>query len=76
LDGNRHEERLRKKTGLTPDDIVVAYVQAEGDAKALVEKYEDELKKTSLIKEVIFEDVPEGQEVSVDEMSFKVSLEK
>ena len=72
----RNIQQLRKKTGLTPNDIVVAHIKTDTEGKKLTEKFKEELMKTTLLKEVVFDDAEGGAEVVVDKLSFKVILEK
>ena len=76
----RHVQSLRKKTELTPDDMVTANIKADAGGQELIEKFKEELMKTTLLKKVVFGDVDPSndgaEEFSVDGMNFIVSLEQ
>ncbi|MCK5026927.1 MAG: class I tRNA ligase family protein, partial [Candidatus Pacebacteria bacterium] len=72
----RHIQSLRKKTGLTPDDMVTASIKTDMEGKKLVEKFKEELMKTTLLEEVVFSDVEVGEEINIDDLKFIVMLEK
>jgi len=71
----RGVQELRKEMAFTPSDTVVLRVQTNADGRALIEKFASELKKTSLIEEVLFEEVS-GKSIVADELSFACVLEK
>ncbi|MCK5096248.1 MAG: class I tRNA ligase family protein [Candidatus Pacebacteria bacterium] len=72
----RNIQSLRKKTCLTPNDTVTASIKTGAEGKKLIEKFKEELMKTTLLKKVVFDDAEEGMEVVVDDLNFKVFLEK
>ncbi|MBI5401138.1 MAG: class I tRNA ligase family protein [Candidatus Yonathbacteria bacterium] len=67
-------QELRKDTGLTPSDVVMLRMHTNADGRSLVEKFESELKKTALIRGIIFEEVA-GETVVIDGVSFVCVLE-
>ncbi|MFC1801975.1 GNAT family N-acetyltransferase [Patescibacteria group bacterium] len=71
----RNLQGLRKKAGLTPDDLVKLQVQTSEDGKALIQKFEENLKKTALISEIVFGDVEDGEEVRVDDLNFLLNID-
>lgn len=71
----RTVQELRKKTGLTPSDIVTLEVTTSDEGRTLVEEFSTDLKKTSLIKEILFNDV-EGEFVNIDGISFTLAFKK
>ena len=80
---SRAVQELRKKTGLTPSDIVTLEVAANDEGRALVEAFDAELKKASLLKEIVFKEV-HGDElansllepVDANGILFTIALEK
>ncbi len=72
----RNIQQLRKKTGLTPNDIVIAHIKTDAEGKKLAEKFKEELMKITLLKKVMFDDVENGTEFSIDGLDFKIVLEK
>ena len=71
----RSVQELRKEMALTPADVVVLRIQTDFDGQALVEKFASEIKKTALIREIIFGET-EGKSITVDDLSFVCTLEK
>lgn len=66
---------LRKKMGLTPSEVIKLSVETDEKGKNLITKFEKELKKTVLVSAVMFENKG-GEEIKVDELLFKVIIEK
>ncbi|MCX6757374.1 MAG: class I tRNA ligase family protein [Candidatus Nomurabacteria bacterium] len=66
---------MRKKAGLTPSDIISLSIETDEIGKSLIQKFEADFKKTILVKEIKFESNT-GEEVKVDTLIFKVSIEK
>ncbi|HAT68738.1 MAG: hypothetical protein A2481_01060 [Candidatus Yonathbacteria bacterium RIFOXYC2_FULL_47_9] len=71
----RTVQELRKKTGLTPSDIVTLEIATSDEGRALVEEFGEDLKKTSLIKDIVFKDI-EGELVNIDGISFTLAFVK
>ncbi len=71
----RSIQELRKEMVLTPADVVVLRIQTNANGQALVEKFASEIKKTALIREIIFGET-EGKSILVDDLSFVCALEK
>jgi len=80
---------MRKKMGFTPSDVVSVVFETDEKGKKLIEKFEIDMKKTVLISSLKFEnnDLPGqaggedpstnlGQEVKIDELLFKIKVEK
>jgi len=66
---------MRKKIGLTPSDVVVLYFETNDIGKKLVQKFENDIKKTVLASKIEFKDNI-GEEIKIDELIFKVKIEK
>ncbi|MEK7572311.1 MAG: class I tRNA ligase family protein [Patescibacteria group bacterium] len=66
---------MRKKIGLTPSDIISLSIETNNEGKKLVQKFESEIKKTILAKNIEFLD-NKGEEVKVDDLVFKISIQK
>lgn len=71
----RSIQELRKKTGLTPSDVVILHIQTTDEGRALVEKFANEIKKTALIRDIIFDEVS-GEMFAIEGVSFACKLEK
>jgi len=66
---------MRKKLGLTPSDIVSLAFETNDIGKKLIQKFETDMKKTVLVSKIEFEN-NNGDEVKIDELVFKVKIEK
>ena len=66
---------MRKKTGLTPSDVVVLSIDTGAEGQALIRKFEVDLKKTVLVSEVKFTENG-GEKIEVGGLEFRATLEK
>ena len=66
---------MRKKMGLTPSDVISISVETNEKGKTLIQKFETDMKKTVLVSEIKFEN-NDGNEVKIDELVFKVKIDK
>ena len=66
---------MRKKLGLTPNDIVSLVFETNDVGKKLIQKFEADIKKVVLASKIEFEN-NNGDEVKIDELVFKVKIEK
>ncbi len=71
----RAVQELRKLTGLTPSDSATLTVTTDERGRALIEEFANELKKTSILREIIFGEVS-GEPVEIDGMKFVLVLAK
>jgi len=71
----RFVQSLRKDANLNPEEKVYLFVDTDKNGKAVVEKFEDELKRVAGISSISFEG-NNGQELSVDDLVFKLSIKK
>ncbi|MHB1118205.1 MAG: class I tRNA ligase family protein [Minisyncoccota bacterium] len=71
----RTVQELRKKTGLTPADVVTLEVSTNDEGRALIEAFTAELKKASLLKDISFKDIA-GEPVDIDGTSFTLAFVK
>ncbi|MCR4330649.1 MAG: class I tRNA ligase family protein, partial [Patescibacteria group bacterium] len=72
----RHIQDLRKKTQLTPQDVVVLSVSTSTEGEALVREFDNDIKKAALLHEVNFGDSFPGEEFSINDIPFKLRLER
>jgi len=72
----RHIQDLRKKTQLTPQDIVTLLVSTNTEGEMLVREFEGDIKKTALLCEVRFSDSFTGEEFAVNDIPFKLQMER
>jgi len=66
---------MRKKIGLTPNDVVVLSIETNDEGKKLIEKFENEIKKTVLASKIEFKNT-DGEEIKIGELVFKIKIEK
>jgi len=66
---------IRKKKGLNPNDVITLTIGTDEAGQELINKFKDELKKAVIAKDVQIKE-NEGQEIKIDEMVFKVIIEK
>ncbi|MFA6524215.1 MAG: class I tRNA ligase family protein [Candidatus Paceibacterota bacterium] len=66
---------MRKKALLTPSDVISLIIEANDEAKKLIQKFETEIKKIVLASEIEFKN-NNGQEIKIDELVFKIEIIK
>ncbi len=66
---------MRKKEGLTPSDVISLLIETNEEGKTLVQKFEEDMKKTVLVSKIEFSE-NDGNELKIDTLSFKVKIEK
>ncbi|MBU1728040.1 class I tRNA ligase family protein [Patescibacteria group bacterium] len=71
----RAVQDMRKKAGLTPSDVVSFVVETNDEGKKLIQKFEGDMKKTVLAEKIEFNENG-GDEVKIDDLIFKIKLEK
>ena len=69
----RTVQELRKKTGLTPADMVTLEVATNDEGRALVEEFSADLKKTALLKDIVFIEVV-GERTDIDGIPFTFAI--
>ena len=67
---------MRKKEGLTPNDKITLVVKTDETGKNLIKKFEADLKKTVLAKEIKFDSVSLGSLLEINDMTFKIQIKK
>lgn len=72
----RNIQELRKKVGLMPQDKVTLIVDSSDDGKKLLEKFAEEIKKVTKLNSIKFAEVTDGEEAKIDELVFKLKIEK
>lgn len=66
---------MRKKLGLTPSDVISLTFETNDISKKLIQKFEADMKKTVLISKIEFKE-NNGEEIKIDNLVFKVKIEK
>jgi isoleucyl-tRNA synthetase len=71
----REMQDMRKNMGLTPSDVVSVVFETDEKGKKLIKKFETDMKKTVLVSQIKFGN-NEGQDIKIDELVFKIKIEK
>jgi isoleucyl-tRNA synthetase len=66
---------MRKKIGLTPSDVITLFVETNEVGNKIVEKFENEIKKTVLASKLKY-DVNDGEDIKIGDLVFKVQVVK
>jgi isoleucyl-tRNA synthetase len=66
---------IRKKNSLKPTDEVNLSIATDEAGKNLIKEFETDLKKVVLVREIKFIE-NDGEEIEIDNMSFRVTIEK
>lgn len=72
----RTVQELRKTNDFTPSDSATLSVTTNTSGRALIEEFKGELRKASILKEIIFADEVNGVTADIDGMSFILALAK
>ena len=68
-------QNLRKKLGLTPSNVVKFSIETEDEGRKLIQKFEEEMKKTVLASEIKFES-NSGETLQIEGVSFKILIQE
>ncbi|OGI57115.1 hypothetical protein A3B85_03225 [Candidatus Nomurabacteria bacterium RIFCSPHIGHO2_02_FULL_37_13] len=68
-------QNMRKKMELTPNDIILLTLDTNNEGKKLVQKFKSDMKKVVLASKIEFGE-NDGDEVKIDELVFKVKIDK
>jgi isoleucyl-tRNA synthetase len=71
----RSMQDMRKKAGLTPSDVVSFSIETSEIGEKFIQRFESEIKKTVLAKDIKLED-NDGEQIKIDELDFKISILK
>ena len=66
---------MRKKMGLTPSDIVAITFETNDTGKKLIQKFENDMKKTVLVSKIEFKENG-GQEIKIGELTSKIEIHR
>ena len=69
-------QELRKTEKLNPSDVVSLKFKTSQKGQDLIRKFETEIKKTTLLKAVIFEEVEAGTVIKVEDMDFELKISR
>ncbi|KKP88230.1 MAG: Isoleucine-tRNA ligase [Candidatus Nomurabacteria bacterium GW2011_GWA2_35_80] len=71
----RAVQDMRKKIGLTPNDVISLVIETNDIGKKLIQKFEVELLKIVLASKIEFKE-NDGEETKIDELVFKIRIKK
>ena len=66
---------MRKKFGFTPSDVVKLFFETNDEGEKLIQKFENEIKKTVLVSQIEFRENG-GEEIKINDFVFKIKVEK
>jgi isoleucyl-tRNA synthetase len=66
---------LRKKTGLTPSDVISLIFETSKKGEELVEKFSTDMKKTVLVSKIEFAE-NDGEQIKIDNLEFRIKIDK
>ena len=69
-------QELRKTEKLNPSDAISLKVKTGQKGQELIKKFETEIKKTTLLKSISFEEVEGGTKVLVEDMDFELKISR
>jgi ABC-type multidrug transport system ATPase subunit len=69
-------QELRKQEKLNPSDVVGLKIKTDQAGATLVQKFEMEVKKVTLVKNISFENLESGNVVKVEEMTFELKISR
>jgi len=67
-------QELRKTEKLNPSDIVSLKIKTDKKGQGLVRKFEAEIKKTTLVKSLTFNDTFSAEVIKIDDLSFELKI--
>ena len=70
----RYIQELRKTAKLEPSDKASLTIKTSAQGEALVKIFEDEIRKTAVLKTIIFDSFVDGEEVKVGNMVFTLNI--
>lgn len=68
-------QEMRKKMGLTPNDVVALTFETNNAGRELIQKFEKETMKTVLVSRIEFKE-NDGEEIKIDDSVFKIKIKK
>lgn len=66
---------MRKKLGLTPSDTISLIIETNDEGRELVQKFEFDMKRIVLASTIEFKE-NDGEEIKIDQLIFKIKIEK
>jgi len=72
----RSIQELRKTEKLNPSDAVSLKIKTDQKGQDLVKKFEAEIKKTTMLKAISFDDVSDGTPVKVEDTDFALKISR
>jgi isoleucyl-tRNA synthetase len=69
-------QELRKQEKLNPTELVGLKVKTEQKGKDLIRKFDTEIKKTAMLRNISFDEVENGVVLKIEESSFELKIAK
>ncbi len=69
-------QELRKQEKLNPSDIVNLKIKTDQKGKDLIKKFETDIKKTTLLRNIISEEIENGTVIKIDDLVFELRIVK
>ena len=70
----RFVQDLRKKSGLSPKDVITLTIETDEKGKEIIESFKKDITSTARIEKFVFENVAEGETLSLDHLSFRIKI--
>jgi isoleucyl-tRNA synthetase len=65
---------FRKQENLNPNDLLNIKIQTNEVGQALITKFNQEIKKITMLRQISFETVSNGQLITIDDLSFEIKI--
>jgi isoleucyl-tRNA synthetase len=72
----RFIQEMRKKAGLSPKDSIMLTIETKVKGREVIQKFLDDISRTARVADILFEDVAEGENLSVEGCSFTMLIKK
>lgn len=72
----RAVQNARKNGGVSPQDIVELRIKTDDAGRSFVENFKTELQQATSLGSILFEDIESGDEVTIDDLSFTLKVQK
>lgn len=71
----RAVQDMRKDMGLVPSDVISLHIKTDNAGEDIINRFKNEILKTVGAKEIKFDDI-DGNEVKIDDLVFKLKIQK
>ena len=67
-------QEFRKQEKLSPSDLISLRIKTDQIGKNLIQKFQAEIKKTTLLKNISFDEFDDGTVLKIEEMNFELKI--